>query len=58
MITDIPQDKRVSAFVGGLKDELRINVQSQRPKSLFEAISLARLFDDELFEAVYKTILN
>ncbi|KAJ8635376.1 hypothetical protein MRB53_009643 [Persea americana] len=49
MIIDIPQDKMVSAFVGGLKDELRVDVQSQRPKSLFKAISLARLFDDRCY---------
>ncbi|KAI9165992.1 hypothetical protein LWI28_024310 [Acer negundo] len=41
----LPQDRQVSCFVSGLHDNIRTDVQANRPTTLTSAISLARLFE-------------
>lgn len=45
-INILPQDKKVSCFMVGLKDSIWINVQANRPTSLTMTIRLVKLFED------------
>ncbi|XP_050379620.1 uncharacterized protein LOC126796952 [Argentina anserina] len=36
----------VSCFIGGLRDNIRAHVRAQRPRSLFDACELARIFEE------------
>ena len=38
-------EQEVGAFISGLKESLRADVQAQRPPNLNEAIGLARVFE-------------
>ncbi|KAF2311720.1 hypothetical protein GH714_026362 [Hevea brasiliensis] len=44
-VGDLSQARQVSCFVSGLAPAIRTDVQANRPKSLSEAIALARLFE-------------
>ncbi|KAD3641342.1 hypothetical protein E3N88_30566 [Mikania micrantha] len=47
----LPEPFLVGCFIGGLKDEIRIEVRLKNPKSLTSAISLARLVEEKLYIA-------
>lgn len=57
-ITDILQDKSMSAFTDSFKSELLIAVQSQLPRYLFDDISLAGVVQWKIFfgKLVYKRV--
>lgn len=40
------QDLLLSCFIGGLKDDIRIDVKSQKPRTLYEACELAKVFEE------------
>lgn len=43
--SSLPQDRKVSYFISGLRDAIRIDVQANIPSILSNAISLARLYE-------------
>lgn len=43
----LPQQQKVTCFVTGLKPNIRSEVLSRKPKTLFEAICLALLFNNQ-----------
>lgn len=40
------QELLLSCFVGGLKDDIRIDVKSQKPRTLYEACELVKFFEE------------
>lgn len=40
------QELLLSCFVGGLKDDIRIDVKSQKPRTLYEACELTKVFEE------------
>ncbi|XP_026428220.1 uncharacterized protein LOC113324098 [Papaver somniferum] len=48
MVTGLSEDFLISCYIGGLKEELRLEVQSFNPLTLVNAIGIARLQNDKL----------
>ncbi|KAF8402565.1 hypothetical protein HHK36_010651 [Tetracentron sinense] len=46
-LPDLPTSHLVSFFIEGLKDDIRWDVKSQKPLTMFQAISLARLYEEK-----------
>ncbi|KAA8542515.1 hypothetical protein F0562_023667 [Nyssa sinensis] len=44
-VGQLPQNRQVSCFISGLKDSIKADVLSGRPKNLSSAIGLARLYE-------------
>lgn len=40
------QELLLSCFIGGLKDEIRVDVKAQKPRTLYDACELARVFEE------------
>ncbi|PRQ25670.1 putative succinate dehydrogenase (quinone) [Rosa chinensis] len=40
-----PPEVLLSCFIGGLKEDIRVDVQAQKPRSLYEACELARVYE-------------
>ncbi|KAF8397183.1 hypothetical protein HHK36_016090 [Tetracentron sinense] len=57
-LTNIPSENLLSFFIGGLRDDVQLDVQSKEPRDLFHAISLARLFEEKLSRARRATRFN
>ncbi|KAL6184999.1 hypothetical protein ACLB2K_041134 [Fragaria x ananassa] len=43
----IPQQVLLSSFIRGLKEGIRAEVRAQKPKTLFEACELAKIFEEK-----------
>lgn len=54
---DLPEPKRLSCFLGGLKTEIATGVKLLRPQSVLEAIKLARLQESNL-DSIQRLTLN
>lgn len=44
--TGFSQELLLSCFIGGLKDEIRVDVRAQKPRTLYEACDLARVYEE------------
>ncbi|XP_061993693.1 uncharacterized protein LOC133711607 [Rosa rugosa] len=40
-----PPEVLLSCFIGGLKEDIRVDVQAQKPRTLYEACELARVYE-------------
>lgn len=47
MVRSWPNDALIGIFMGGLKDEFRLEVQSTRSQSLLEAFEFARIAEEK-----------
>ncbi|KAH7521526.1 hypothetical protein FEM48_Zijuj07G0042900 [Ziziphus jujuba var. spinosa] len=45
-IEHLPESFLVGCFIGGLKDEIRLDVKVKQPRNLFDAIGVARLIEE------------
>lgn len=44
--TGFSQELLLSCFIGGLKDDIRIDVKAQKPRTLYDACELAKVYEE------------
>ncbi|KAJ0615751.1 putative retrotransposon gag domain-containing protein [Helianthus annuus] len=59
-VDNLPEPFLIGCFVGGLKDEVRLEVKLKTPRSLPDAIGLARLVEEKLHisDGIGSTVTN
>ncbi|XP_035843990.1 uncharacterized protein LOC118490448 [Helianthus annuus] len=47
-VDGLPEDFLMSSYIGGLKDEVRLEVKMKKPRSLIDAMGLSRMAEEKL----------